>query len=170
MGVIYQMRVVKYKGGFSLVEVLVAVLLVGLAIAALVVTNNSFTQANAAGTYLTTAEFLAEQVRELTILLPVVDPQTEIATFGPEAGEPNVVDYDDLDDFDDASFTPPINSERDPLSEFAAFTQKVTVQNVNPGDFEQIIPDHGSPFVRVTVKVFLNTREISSARWLRSQY
>jgi prepilin-type N-terminal cleavage/methylation domain-containing protein len=164
------MRAAKYEGGFSLVEVLVAVLLVGLAIAALVVTNSSFTQANAAGTYLSTAEFLAEQIRELTILLPVVDPQTEIATFGPEAGEPNVVDYDDLDDFDGASFTPPINSKRLPLNEFVAFTQQVTVQNVNAGDFEQIIPDHGSPFVRVTVKVFLKDEEIVSIDWVRAWY
>jgi prepilin-type N-terminal cleavage/methylation domain-containing protein len=164
------MQAAKYEGGFSLVEVLVAVLLVGLAIAALVVTNSSFTQANAAGTHLSTAEFLAEQVRELTILLPVVDPQTEIATFGPEAGEPNLVDYDDLDDFDDASFTPPINSERVPLNEFAAFTQKVTVQNIDAGDFEQIVADHGSYFVRVTVKVFLKDEEIVSIDWVRACY
>ena len=164
------MRGTKYKGGFSLIEVLVAILLVGLAIAALVVTSSSFTQANAAGTYLSTAEFLAEQIRELTILLPVVDPQTEDATFGPEADEPTLADYDDLDDFDGASFSPPINADRAALNECDAFTQQITVQNVSAGDFEQVIPDGTSNFVRVTVKVFLNSEQLLSTDWVRAWY
>jgi prepilin-type N-terminal cleavage/methylation domain-containing protein len=49
--------------GFTLVEVLIATLLVGLAIAALVAANGSFSMANVAGADLSTAEFLAEQIR-----------------------------------------------------------------------------------------------------------
>ena len=66
----------KNKNGFSLIEVLIAILLVGLAIASLVGANSAFTQSNGAGTDLSTAEFLLEQVRELTTLLPVIDPAT----------------------------------------------------------------------------------------------
>jgi prepilin-type N-terminal cleavage/methylation domain-containing protein len=54
-----------YKDGFSLIEVLIAIILVGLAITALLATNQSFTIANSAGTDLSTAEFLIEQIREL---------------------------------------------------------------------------------------------------------
>jgi len=162
------MRDTKYKNGFSLIEVLIAVILVGLAITALVVANSSFTIANSAGTNLTTAEFIIEQIRELTTLLPVVDPQTPTATFGPE--EASLAGYDDLDDFDGASFSPPINSNRELLNDFTAFSQHVTVENVNPADFEQVVSDHSSHFVRVTVKVFLNAKEISSASWIRARY
>lgn len=154
------------KHGFSLMEVLIAILLVGLAIASLLVANSSFTKANAAGTDLSTAEFLIEQVRELTILLPVIDPQTGTDLFGPE--EPALANYDDLDDFDGASFSPPISADREVLDDFAAFSQQVTVENVSESNFENVVPDHSSNFVRVTVKVFLNSKEISSASWLRA--
>jgi len=164
------MRVKRYHKGFTLVEVLLAIVLVGLAIASLVVASGSFTKANAAGTYLSTAEFLAEQIRELTVPLPVVDPETENATFGPEADETTLAHYDDLDDFDGAVFSPPINAERATLNDFAAFTQQVTVQNVSAGNFEQVLADHGSYFVRVTVKVLLKSEEITSTSWVRAWY
>lgn len=160
----------RYEGGFTLIEVLIAVLLVGIAIASLVVANISYTKANAAGTDLSTAEFLLEQLRELTVLLPVVDPNTNMLTFGPEAGETTLADYDDLDDFDGAVFSPPISADRATLNGFAEFTQQVTVENVSAGDFEQVLADHGSFFVRVTAKVFLNSEQIISADWVRASY
>ena len=158
-----------YEDGFSLIEVLIAILLVGLAIASLVTANSAFTKANGAGVELSTAEFLIEQIRELSTLLPVIDPETGIFTFGPEAAE-TLADYDDLDDFDGASFSPPIDADRNVLNDLAAFSQQITVENVDASDFEQVVIDHNSNFVRVTVKVFLNSRQISSARWLRALY
>jgi prepilin-type N-terminal cleavage/methylation domain-containing protein len=158
----------EYKNGFTLVEVLVAVMLIGLAITSLIAANISFTKANGVGTNLSTAEFLIEQIRELSALLPVVDPNTATVVFGPE--EASLADYDDLDDFDGASFSPPINSDRVALTDFAAFTQQVTIQNVDASNFEQVVADHGSDFVRVTVKVFLNSDEICSTTWLRARY
>ena len=166
---ISEMRNTKYKTGFSLIEVLIAVLLVGIAIASLVAVNGAFTKANGAGTDLSTTEFLIGQIRELTTLLPVVDPGSAVWTFGPEGGE-TLAGYDDLDDFDGASFSPPISSERIPLNEFSAFTQQITVENVSASNFEQVVGDTTSPFVRVTVKVYLNSREISSTSWLRARY
>jgi len=163
------MRNNKYYSGFSLIEVLIAVMLVGLAIASLMAANGAFTKANGAGTDQSTAEFLIGQIRELTMLLPVVDPETETATFGTESGE-TLVTYDDLDDFDGASFSPPINAERTTLSQFSAFNQQVTVENVSASNFEQVVADHSSNFVRVTVTVYLNSRQISSVSWLRARY
>jgi len=156
------------NSGFSLIEVLIAVILIGIAIASLVTANIAFTKANSAGTELSTAEFLIEQIRELTTLLPVVDPNTGDSTFGPE--EATLADYDDLDDFDGASFSPPISADREVLNDFAAFSQQVTVENVSAANFEQVVNDHYSFFVRVTVKVFLNAREISSTSWIRARY
>jgi prepilin-type N-terminal cleavage/methylation domain-containing protein len=157
------------NSGFSLIEVLIAIVLVGLAIVSLIAANNSFTQANAAGRDLSTAEFLIEQIRELTTLLPVVDPNTGVSTFGPEVGE-TLAGYDDLDDFDGASFAPPISADRNVLSNFAAFGQQITVENVSAANFEEVVSDHSSFFVRITVKVFLNSREISSTSWIRARY
>jgi len=163
------MKVTIRKDGFTLIEVLIAILLVGLAIASLVTANSAFTQANGAGAELSTAEFLIEQIRELSAMLPVIDPNTGTSTFGPEAGEA-LADYDDLDDFHGAIFSPPISADRNALVDLGAYSQQITVENVNASDFEQVVSNHGSFFVQVSVKVFLNTREISSARWLRSLY
>jgi hypothetical protein len=96
---------------------------------------------------LATAEFLIEQIKERTALLG----------------------YDDLDDFaEDSPFSPPINSNGEGLNDFAAFNQQVTVVNVSASDFEQADPN--SDFVRVTVKVFLNSKQVSTTSWIRAQY
>ncbi len=155
------------NSGFSLIEVLIAVILIGVAIASLIAANSAFTEANAAGTELSTAEFLLEQIRELTTLLPVIDPNDGTSTFGPE--EVSLTDYDDLDDFAGANFSPPISADREVLNDFAAFSQQITVENVNAANFEQVVSNHSSFFVRVTVKVFLNSREIVSASWIRAR-
>lgn len=135
------------KHGFTLIEVLIAILLVGLAIASLVVANSSFTKANAAATDLSTAEFLIEQIRERSI--PV-----------------NYEDLNNLEHFDGLVFSPPISADGESLDDFAAFSEQITVENVSASNFENLDP--GSDFIRVTVKVFLNSKQISSASWLRA--
>ncbi len=158
----------RYKSGFTLVEVLIATILVGLAIASLVGANISLTRANGVGADLSTAEFLIEQFRELSTLLSVIDPNTGTGYFGSE--EAVLADYDDLDDFDGKSFSPPINTNREALQSFAAFSQQIMVENVDGANFENTVADHSSNFVRVTVRIFLNSREISSTSWIRAWY
>jgi prepilin-type N-terminal cleavage/methylation domain-containing protein len=141
----------RYKSGFTLVEVLIATILVGLAIASLIGANISLTRANGVGANLSTAEFLIEQIRERAI----------------------AADYDDLytlEHFDGVSFSPPINADGNDLNNFAAFTEQITVENVDGANFENTVVDHSSNFVRVTVRIFLNSREISSTSWIRARY
>ena len=140
-------RASSIENAFSLIEVLIAIILVGLAIASLVAANIAFTKANSTGTDLSTAEFLVEQIRELTVM----------------------TGYDDLDDFDGVSFSPPISADGNDLDDLAAFSQQITVENVSAANFEQVVT-YDSSFIRVTVKVFLNSREISSASWIRARY
>ena len=136
------------KGGFTLVEVLIAVILVGLAIASLVAANISFTKANGVGADLSTAEFIVEQIRELIVM----------------------TDYADLHTFDDRTFSPPINADGEVLTDFAAFSQQITVENVSDTNFENVVSDYSSNFVRVTVEVLLNSKQICSASWIRAEY
>jgi prepilin-type N-terminal cleavage/methylation domain-containing protein len=161
------------RTGFTLVEVLIATMLVGLAIAALVAANSSFTMVNDAGADLSTAEFLVEQIRELTTMLPVADPDpngTAWTVLGPEAGE-TLAGYDDVDDFDGASYSPPISAGRTSLTAFAVFRQQITVEKVNPSNFTEAWNDADtSNFVRVTVTVSQNGAPISSGSWIRAKY
>jgi len=151
---------------------MISVVLVGLSVTALVVASNSFTTANGAGADLSTAEFLIEQIRELTTLLPVADPDVGAWTaLGPEADEPNLAGYNDVDDFDGASFCPPISASKTVLADFADWRQQITVDKLNPSNFNQVWADNtGSSFVRVTVHVSLNGEQVSSASWVRARY
>jgi type II secretory pathway pseudopilin PulG len=138
------------KGGFSFVEVLIATILVGLVIASLVAANGLFTRANAVGTNLSTAEFLLEQIRERSVS----------------------VDYDDLNGlthFDGVTFSPPIDADGQYLTAFSTFSEEITIENVSEQNFEQAV-GYDSGFIRVTTKVFLNSRKISSASWIRARY
>jgi prepilin-type N-terminal cleavage/methylation domain-containing protein len=155
-------------GGFTLLECLFAILLIGTAVAALIAANGSFTRVNGAAAELSTAEFLIEQIRELTDMLPATDPDFTYWTFA--CGEASLALYDDVDDFDDKVFNPPITSDRQTLNEFSAYTQEVTVVNISESNFEQVVPDNSTAFLKVTVRVTLNGKEISSASWIRARY
>ena len=154
--------------GFTLIEAMIASILIGIAIAALMTGSGAFTMANGAGIDLSTAEFLIEEIKGLIAPLAVVDPETETAVFGAESGEV-LADYDDLDDFDGATFSPPIDVSRQPLNSFSAFSQQITVENVSASDFTAVIGNHGSDFVRVTARVLLNGGEINSTSWIRAR-
>jgi prepilin-type N-terminal cleavage/methylation domain-containing protein len=166
------------RGGFSLIEVLLATVLIGLSIAALVAANGSFSMANVTGADLSTAEFLAEQIRELTTMLPVVDPAVPAGTFvtvlGPESGE-TLATYDDVDDFNGKTYSPPLASNRAVLNDLAAFSQHIVVQKLDSSNFDQTRLDTSiiasdNRFVRVTVNILQNGRPISSASWIRARY
>ncbi len=155
---------------FTLVEVMIAVVLIGIAIAALVASNAAFTQANAVGIDLSTAEFLIEEIRELTTPLVVVDPEDGTTTWGAETGETAVTAFDDLDDFDGTAFSPPIDAAGNPMAEFSSFTQQITVENIDQLNLDTVVAHHTTDFVRVTVVVLQNNKTISSSTWIRTRY
>jgi len=160
--------------GFTLIEVLIATVFIGLSIAALVAANGSFSMSNAAGADLSTAEFLVEQIRELTAMLPLVEPGlTSWTSLGPGPGE-TLATYDDVDDFDgfnSATLGAPISAQRTTLPALKAFRQQVTVRKLNPTNFNQTWSDTAdSNFARITVRILHNGGEISSASWIRARY
>jgi prepilin-type N-terminal cleavage/methylation domain-containing protein len=126
------------KHGFTLIEVLIAILLVGLAIASLLVANGSFTKANAAATDLSTAEFLIEQIREQTVTTLFADLATEFNTSG----------------FVSTSYP--------------GYLQQTKVEYVIASDLRTVSPSLPTPFRRITVEIRLNNKTISSASWLRA--
>jgi type II secretory pathway pseudopilin PulG len=130
--------------GFTLIEAMIATLLIGVAIVSLMVSSHAFTKVNSAGINLSTAEFLVEEVRERSALL----------------------EFDDLAAFA-GTYSPPEDIQGNQLTAFAAFSQQVTVQNVSPSDFT--VPQAGSDFARITVAILLNGSQISSASWIRAR-
>jgi prepilin-type N-terminal cleavage/methylation domain-containing protein len=133
-----------FKKGFTLIEILIAVVLLGLAMAAIVASNIAFTQATTQAAQLSTAEFLIEQIRELTALLS----------------------YDDVDDFNGVIFNPPVDSLQRQLTSFSDYSQVIEVKNVSDSDFQQVVAD--SNFIRVTVGILYDNTEIMNTSWIRS--
>jgi prepilin-type N-terminal cleavage/methylation domain-containing protein len=125
--------------GFTLLEVLVASMLIGLVIAALAVSSGAFTMANAAGVDLSTAEFLVEEIRERTAAMPFAG----IA---------------------DVSYKPPVDVDGAVMNEFAAFEQQVAVEYCGD-DFGSPAAD----FVRITVTILKNDQAVSQASWIRAK-
>ncbi len=133
--------------GFTLVEILVAVVIIGIAIAAMVGANGAFTQVNGAAVNLSTAEFLIEEIRERTTMFA----------------------YGDLSAFDN-DFCPPVDVSGGLLPDFSSFTQQVTVEYVKPSSLEELEDNPPSDFIRITVVIVRNNRPISSASWIRANY
>ncbi len=157
---------VSKSDGFTLVEILVAVVIIGLAIASLVGSAGYFSYASSVGVDMVTAEFLITELRVATSHLPVRDPQTGTEHFGLEEGSLDF--YDDVDDFDGAVFSPPVDAALSSLSLLSRFTQVVTVENVSVSDFQSPVAEHGSDFVRITVRVLADGCDVSSSSWIRA--
>jgi prepilin-type N-terminal cleavage/methylation domain-containing protein len=139
--------------GFTLVEVLFAVLLVGLSIAGLTAANYAYSQANGAAVDISTAEYLAEQIRELTATMSV----DEINAFRGSGTAWR------------AAINPPIDANQNALSAFSSFSQQMRVE---PLLANLSTPDTGAnpSFYRVSVQILKNNQEISSSSWIRARY
>jgi len=148
------------EGGFSLIEVLIAILLVGLAIVSLVAANIAFTKANGAGVDLSTAEFLIEQIREQTVMM----------TFANLTGTFNstVKDYSWPVGPIDSKGNILKDSNGNPL--YPGYSQKVTGLYLQSTDFTKPWTTGPMSFYRITVEISLNNKTISSASWIRANY
>lgn len=144
---------VRTHAGFTLIEVLFAVLLVGLAIASLTAANYGYSKANGAAVDISTAEYLAEQIRELTATMTV----DQITAFrGTGSGWRTAIN-------------PPIDANQNVLGAFSAFSQQMRVE---PLQADLSTPDTGATpsFYRVTVRILKGNQEISSSSWIRARY
>lgn len=83
------------------------------------------------------------------------DPARAPGSFGMEAGESIRRDFNDVDDYDGWTESPPKNRDGNPLSStaFGGYARSVEVFNVNEADFVTATADGatGAKAVRVTV-------------------
>jgi hypothetical protein len=157
--------------GLTLIQVMLCIVITGVAVLALVSAQAAFHKKNFWASHLSTATYLAGEIREATWYLPQRDPVTGDANWGAEIdNELTVADYDDLDDFDGnggglifsaEDGTGPINARREVIPNMAGWSQWVYVFNVapdnisiNPETLNGEIGDSNSDVmgVQVTVK------------------
>ena len=171
-------RTVRARRGFTLIEAALATVIVGTGVLAIVFAQQTFHRQNDWAQRSAVAMRLAGEIRELAINLPRHDPVTGLEFWGPEATEVTLVDWDDVDDLDDAVFSGdigngPINALRDVLPDFPGWSQRVVVTNVDPFDLSTTVADGASEMLRVTVVVSfqgvddLEPAEITRLTWIQ---
>lgn len=152
------------RRGFTLLEALMTMVILGVGVLAFVEAQQSFITSNAWSSQAATATFLANEIREMTRKLPRHDPVTglylngsTLVGWGRETGESTVTDLDDIDDFDGLVFgatgnmAGPVNLFGDEIPEvdlqgnvvtdtsgnpiaMRGWTQAVTVRKINPNN------------------------------------
>ena len=113
-----------HRGGFTLIEVALATIIIGVGVLAMVAGQAALHQKNAWSTRASTATRLGNEIREMTMTLPWHDPVLNDAGWGIEDNESAWIgDFDDVDDFDGtgdgitfaaADGTGPVNARRAP--------------------------------------------------------
>lgn len=125
--------------GFTLIEAALTTVIVGTGVLSIVAAQQAYHQKNDWAQRTGTAMLLANEIRELTLPMPMSDPITGTAFVGPEPGETTITSYDDLDDFAGnpvggeyvgLTFNPPIDALRRPIPDMAGWSQHVTAMSV----------------------------------------
>jgi type II secretory pathway pseudopilin PulG len=162
--------------GFTLMEAALATVIVGVGVLSTVELFAGLTQQTRIANHETTALFLANNAHELLGELSFDDPLTGSTTFGPESNETltgvesGSRPFNDLDDFV-GSFSPPIDSSRQPIEALSQYTQTISVTNVDPN--RPTLASAGSACRRVTVVITYRptasegAQEVYRVSWLR---
>ena len=142
------MKKTNSKRGFTIIEALMASVLIAIAISALIAANTAMSNVNAAGANLSTAEYLLQQVRERT------------ETTG----------YQYLRNmYNDKVYSPPVDEDGDELTAFNAYSQHIGVAYVANDNFDETV-DEDEGFLKITAEVRYNGEPITSSSWIRAEY
>ncbi len=130
--------------GFTLMEAMLAVMLVGIGIAALMQVFSAGTMVNGYGDNLSKAVFLAEECRAMT----------------------DDIVFADLLGFNGQTFNG-VDAQGNAVAGLQEFQQQFVVQAVDPDDMTIYVgPD--PDVIRLTANVIYNNETITSMSWLRS--
>ena len=158
------------RRGFTLIEVLVAVVILGIGILALVHCVGLNTAVNGASRNLARGALLAQEVREWSLKLPYLDPDPNTRSSAPGL-DPNETagvgsDVDDIDDLKGQSFSPPVDARGLPMTDCPAWTQKIDLSWRSESNIGTTVPDGASKVVHVGVEIQRGNETILATGWL----
>ena len=158
-----------HQRGFTLAEIVVTVVLMGIVFIAALTALQGGTTVNYAAADMNTALGLVNEVREWTIDLPFIDPQEHQQgdPVGPNDyygdGTPM---FDDLDDLMNATFSPPRDSRGNPIASLANWQQQVTITWRDPADITQEVTAGTSGVVFVEAIISKGSEEVLRQGWI----
>ena len=155
------------RGGFSLMEVAVTTVIVGVGVTSLLLSVGSGTRVNGGAQELTQAVFLAQEIREWTVKLPFSDPDPADAGNppGPDGTSP-LVFVDDLDDLMNVTFSPPRGGTGQPLNALTGWSQRITITWRDPDDLSAVVSPGASDIVYVQVEILRRGKLVYTTGWI----
>jgi len=139
-------KILKWRsGGFTLAEVMLAIIIVGVGIVSLMMLFASGTQVNQYGNDLSTAVFLAEQMRSMT----------------------DEVDFVDLFDYDGRVFNG-ADASGNEVAGLGSYQQQITVHAVNADDLTVYVGPNPTAAI-VSASVNKGGNQLAKIDWLRMQ-
>ena len=154
------------KLGFTLIEAALTTVIVGTGVLAIVSAQQAFHRENMWAQRSSTGMVLANELRELTLAMPMHDPISHDITLGPEDNEESYLDFDDVDDFagtvaEDGSssgmvFDPPINALKQQIDDMQGWSQEIKVSSVFESDISSSLvqPLGSTDIMRVSVTIY----------------
>ncbi len=146
--------------GFTLIEAALTTVIVSTGVLAILAAQQAYHRKNDWAQRTGTAAMLANEIRELMMTLPTIDPLTGKNPVGPKSGQ-DPLTYNDVYDFagdggTGVTFTTPINALRQPIANMDGWSQFITVKNVLPDNlgttFTQTLGSTNTLRVTVTVR------------------
>lgn len=130
-------------GAFTLVEAMMAVVIVGLGVTGLMYIVASGTTVNAFGNQLSSATYLAEELRTMT----------------------DIEEFESLTDYDGLSFAG-VDSDGNAIAGMQGYVQSLTVTAVDP---TTLASDPTSDVILIAANVSYQGKEMVNMTWLRIQ-
>ncbi len=147
------MRTSTNNRGATLIECVTAIVVLAIAIPPLVGLFREVAQHSADDTYQGVAVTYAEGLMEEIVSKAFEDPDLAGGSFGTEEGSRSA--YDDIDDYDGLSNSPPERINGTALNDYGGFTRSATVDNVLSTDPDPVTPeaDGSTDYKRIRVTV-----------------
>ena len=156
----------KYTG-FSYVEVMLSVIIVSvLVVSGLRLFANIGSGKNVTTDQNSAADLAIKMIEEIKDQY-YKDPDTETGQLGPEAGENTSArsDFDDIDDYNNFSESPPHDRDGLELPQYADFTRSVTVRYVCDDDFTKTA-EYDEGFKEVVITINRNEKTLSQQTYV----
>ncbi len=154
------------RGVFSLIEVLLASLVLALSATATAYWVETVGNLTRDADEQTVGNGLAQVVSSFLANKAFREPGSDGSTFGAEANEQSPLAFDDIDDFADAKFSPPLDETLQPQSALADWT---TTIEVVPVDVDTLVPVDRSNLLMIRVTAEHAGRVIAHSWWLRAR-
>jgi len=147
------MRTIKNNRGVTLVESVVAIIVLAIAIPPITLLFSEVAAHSVEHTLQSVAITYADALMEEIVSKPFEDPDEAAGSFGTE--EVSRADFDDVDDYDGLSNSPPERLNGTALDDYGGFTRSATVDNVTAADPDPTTPatDGSTDFKRIRVTV-----------------